>query len=365
MKGEVEWAEKWSRIDRLLRERELDGVLLSRASNVAWLSGGGQTYINTATEGGVGSLLVTPRGRYLLTNVIEAERLREEEGFGEGGWEVVAEPWESSGQALAQLTKGLRTGSDVPQEGMTEIGEEIARLRWILTGAEVDRFRALGRDAGQAIGEAARALKPGMTEFEAAGLLAEATYRQGALPIVVLVASDERMLLRRHPLPTAKPVSRAAMLVLCARRHGLVTSATRLVHFGPVPPDLRDKMLAVATIDANTVLATRPGTAVSRIFAAIQEAYRETGFEGEWRYHHQGGLAGYEPREYVATPTSSEMVGAPQAFAWNPSVPGAKSEDTFLVTEGPPELLTPSPGWPQQSIEVGGVTLERPDILEL
>jgi antitoxin VapB len=343
----------------------LDAVLLSRSANVAWLSGGGRSFVNIASDGGVGSLLVTGDARYLLTDVIEAERLREEEGFGEGGWEIVAEPWHGPRPRLAELTEGLRVGTDVAGGGYADLGGEIARLRWLLTPAEVERFRSLGADAGTAIGEAAASVRRGMSEYEIAGLLANSTYRRGAVPIVTLVAVDERMMQRRHPLPTDKTLERTAMLVLCARRHGLVASVTRLVHFGRVPDDLKDKMRAVATVDAAAVLATRPGAAANTIFRVIQQAYADVGYPKEWENHHQGGPAGYEPRDYVATPSTEQVVEAVQAFAWNPSVPGAKSEDTFLVTSSGQELLTPSPGWPQQQVEVAGHVMSRPDVLQL
>jgi antitoxin VapB len=90
-----------------------------------------------------------------------------------------------------------------------------------------------------------------------------------------------------------------------------------------------------------------------------------TGYPGEWQRHHQGGPAGYEAREYIATPDSPEVVAAVQPFAWNPSVPSAKSEDTFLISEAGAELLTPTPGWPQVQVALNGATMERPDILRL
>ena len=360
---QMEWAEKEARLNGLLRQRNLDAALLTRTANVAWLSGGGQTYINIATDGGVGALLLTPSGRYLLTDVIEAERLRDEEGFGAGEWEIIAEPWHEGKARLGELTAGLRVGTDGPSEAMADIGSEIARLRWTLTPAEVARFRGLGVVAGEAIGEAAERVRAGMTEFEIAALLAESTYCGGAVPIVALVATDERARLRRHPLPTGKRMERTAMLVLCARRHGLVASVTRMVHYGPVPDELRRAHEAAATVDAMTVQATRPGVVAGDVFAMLQGAYEKVGYPGEWRNHHQGGLAGYEPREYVATPASAEVVEASQVFAWNPSVPGAKSEDTFLITEQGAELLTPSPGWPQLQIETERGKLERADIL--
>jgi Xaa-Pro aminopeptidase len=360
-----EFAEKERRLQGLLQQRDLDAVLLTKAANVAWLSGGGQTYINIATGGGVGSLLITPSGRYLLTDVIEAERLRDEEGFGASGWEIIAEPWHEGKKRLTELTSGLRVGTDSQVEKMTDIGDDIVRMRWTLTDPEVERFRELGADAGAAIGEAAKRVHAGMTEYEIAALLADSTYQRGAVPIVVLVATDERIAQRRHPLPTGKRMERSAMLVLCARRYGLIASVTRMVHHGPVSQELRRALEAAATVDAITVQATRPGAIAGDIFARLQQAYEKMGYPGEWRNHHQGGLAGYEPREYVATPTSTQVVEAPQAFAWNPSVPGAKSEDTFLITPSGAELLTPTPGWPQLQIELEGGVLERPDILQL
>ncbi len=363
--NKAEGEEKAGRLRALMDANDLDAVLLSRSANVAWLSGGGRSFVNVASEDGVASLLVTRDARYLLTDVIEAERLREEEGFGEGGWEIIAEPWHEPGQRLSKLTSGLRVGTDGPGTEFLDLGGEVARLRWLLTPAEADRFRALGAEAGAAIGEAAASVRPGMSEYEIAGLLAQASLARGATPIVTLVATDERISLRRHPLPTGKTLERTAMLVLCARKYGLVASATRLVHFGPPPDDLKARMRAVATVDAVAVAATRPGAAANAIFARIQQAYSEVGFPHEWEHHHQGGPAGYAPREYIATPYTGQVVEAAQAFAWNPSVPGAKSEDTFLVTTAGQELLTPSPGWPQQQIEVGGRVIERPDILQL
>jgi Xaa-Pro dipeptidase len=70
------------------------------------------------------------------------------------------------------------------------------------------------------------------------------------------------------------------------------------------------------------------------------------GYADEWQRHHQGGPAGYEPREYVATPETLDPVGVGQVFAWNPSITGTKSEDTILVGEDGNEILTQIAGWP-------------------
>jgi antitoxin VapB len=155
------------------------------------------------------------------------------------------------------------------------------------------------------------------------------------------------------------------MLVLCGRKYGLVCSATRFVHFGRLPDDLRRKAEAVARVDAAFINATRPGTSLGEIFHHATTAYAQAGFPDEWTRHHQGGPAGYEPREIVATPDSTGDVSIGQAYAWNPSIAGTKSEDTILVGENGNEILTAIPDWPTVTVSVDRQMIERPAILEI
>jgi antitoxin VapB len=211
--------------------------------------------------------------------------------------------------------------------------------------------------------EAVWAVQPGMTEYEIAGLVAKATQPRGVLPTVVLIATDERIFNFRHPLSTAKKLDKYAMLVLCGRQNGLVCSLTRLVHFGPLTDELKEKEAKVAYVDASMIAATRPGKTAADIFQLAKEAYAEVGFAGEWQLHHQGGPAGYDPREFVATDAVDVPVGVGQAYAWNPSITGAKSEDTILIGEQSNEILSAIQDWPMIPVEVDGQIIERPAIL--
>lgn len=135
------------------------------------------------------------------------------------------------------------------------------------------------------------------------------------------------------------------------------------MHVGPVPEDLRTRARAVAEVDAAYLASVREGTTLGEVFAAV-DAYARTGFPGEERRHHQGGLAGYEPREALAAAGSTVRIGGRKAFAFNPSVPGAKCEDTVLL-DGVVEVLTAIDGWPTIEVEAGGRRWVRPGILEL
>jgi hypothetical protein len=119
----------------------------------------------------------------------------------------------------------------------------------------------------------------------------------------------------------------------------------------------------VARVDTAFIANTRPGTEVCDIFRRALDCYRETGFGDEWQLHHQGGATGYAGREYKATANSSQVVQSNQAFAWNPSITGTKSEDTVIALEDETEIISASPGWPMVEVALEGRVWPRPDIL--
>jgi Xaa-Pro aminopeptidase len=361
----TEFAQKQERIQALLARHRLDGLLLRRVSSFAWATCGAASYINTAATYGEASLLITPSARYLIANNIEAPRLEQEEKLTEQGWAFRTAPWYGSTAIVGELAQKLKLGADDPYPVATDLSGEMARLRADLTPEEGERFRALARLCADAMNDAARAVRPGQSECEIASLLGAEAERRGVQPIVNLIATDERVFAFRHPLPTDKKLERYAMLVLCGRRWGLVCSITRFVHFGRLPDDLRRKAEAAAYVDAAFITATRPGTALSEVFGRAVAAYVEMGFADEWQLHHQGGPAGYEPREFVAGPASTDVVSVGQAYAWNPSITGTKSEDTILVGETCNEVLTAIDGWPTLTAPVSGREFARPAILEV
>jgi antitoxin VapB len=182
---------------------------------------------------------------------------------------------------------------------------------------------------------------------------------------VLLVAADDRLMKYRHPIPTPTRVKNAVMLVLCARKWGLVCSVTRMIGFGKPSPELRRKIEACAYVDAAFVAASRAGTPLVDAFEKARAAYAERGFPNEWRHHHQGGPTGYMEREFTVNPETPKerRIEPSMALAWNPSIAGTKSEDTILVTSKGPEVVTTTPGWPMMKVAVAGKVLQRPDWL--
>lgn len=361
----TEFEEKQMRIHALLAEHKLDALALRRTSSFAWATCGAASYINTAATEGEASLLITPAANYVITNNIEATRLEQEEKLAQQGWQFRTAPWYEANNAVTELTRGTKLGADGAYPGATDLSFQVSRMRANLLPVEGERFRRLGRLCADAMASAIQAVRPGQSEFEIAAILDAETQKRTVQPIVNLIATDERIFKFRHPLPVDKKLERYAMLILCGRKWGLVCSITRLVHFGKLPEEIRRKIQACAQVDGAFIAATRPGRTLGQVFEQIAAAYKANGYADEWKLHHQGGPAGYEPREFVATPGLSDVVAAGQVYAWNPTITGSKVEDTILVGATANEVLTTTPGLPTLAVTMpDGKTIERPMIWE-
>lgn len=234
-----------------------------------------------------------------------------------------------------------------------------------LTPNEQAHYRQLGADARDVVEEICGEIFPERAEHDVAGEVEGALVAEGIIPSVLLVGSDERAYRYRDPIPKAKPIDRYVKVVVCARRQGLVANLTRCVHFGEPPSELRERFEAVTTVDARMIGATRVGVSVADIFQQRVDGYRDVGYDGEWKCHHQGGATGYAEREYLATPEVDETVLDAPAFAWPPSIQGSKSEAPILVSEadGMEYITKPGNGWPTQVHTVDGFDIARPDLL--
>jgi Xaa-Pro aminopeptidase len=370
----LEIEEKTDRIVRLLNEQQLGGVLLNTQPNFAWLTAGGTNGVDLSRENGVASLFVRADGkRFVLASKIEMARMLDEElkGF---EFEPVEFSWEeekSDSAFTANLAQSLVT-TKMPVAADIDLGASVrlmdgamAKLRYQLTSAEIERFRALGKEAGRTLGAVARSVKLGMTESEVAQITNDAIAGIGARNVVMLVAVDDRIAKYRHPVPKDRAWQKVLMIVVCVRRSGLIASLTRIVCAGKCSDELARRTHAAAQVNANLFAATQPGALGSDLYEVAARSYAEQGFPGEEHLHHQGGAAGYRTRDWVAHPRSTEVVQERQAFAWNPSITGSKVEETSIVLDGKIEIITASPGWPTIPVIAGGNEYLLPGVLEV
>lgn len=350
---------KTARLAELAADHDLDTLVLRDPAALTWLLEARvhvpQTLdtacLDVCVDAGSGTVTV-------YTNAIEAPRLADIELAGlPVQWQV--NPWWAD--RLAALPRGPRVGTDRPYADCRDLAAPLVALRRTLTTRQQRLIAEVAQDTAQAATAAAHRLDPAMTETAAAGALAEELLSRGLDPIVLFAAGQEHVDRHRHPLPTPAVLGDRVMLVCCARRHGLVASVTRLISFPQVGPGFDassyDDLLQV---EAAFLEATQPGARLGDAFAAGIAAYPRHGFDAdEWHRHHQGGLSGFQPREFPATAASDVVLAPGMVVAWNPSGRGVKVEDTALVTDDGLDLLVHDDAWPTRMID----GRRRPDVL--
>ncbi|HEX8734189.1 MAG TPA: M24 family metallopeptidase [Pyrinomonadaceae bacterium] len=372
MSSEIEI--KTERLQKMLAGENLGGVLINAQHNFAWLTGGKSSGINLSSENGACFLLVRGDGkRFVLANNIEMTRLLAEE-ISEADFAPVEFSWrdeKATGNFIFEKAKSLlpanaEIASDLfLSKEIRAIENLIARCRYELTGEEIQRYRRLGKDAGAAIGNLFENLKPGETETEIARKVRAALGAYDINPVVTLIGADARIENFRHPVPTPNVWKKVLLIAVCARREGLIASLTRIVSVGKIPADLKRKTEATAYVFAKLLSETRAEASGAKLYETAAAAYAEKGFADEINRHHQGGTTGYKTRDWTAHPGNAETVFNNQAFAWNPSITGTKTEETCLVFPDRIETITRTENFPQTAIEIDGREYFSPAILSL
>ena len=323
-----------TKLDRLrtqMTAREVDAVVLNQLPNIAWLTAGASTYINLASDTGPSSLLITLDKAYVITDRIEAGRLEQEESLPALGFTLAVEPWDQRGAQLTTLIAGKRLAQDGPGQG-TDLSSAFQTLRTHLQPEEVERLQQIGSFASAAIAEVMYAIRPGMTEQAIAGLLAEASLARGGHAVVNLVASDERIAHYRHPLPTGKAVEHYVMVALVLALSGTHCCRDTPVHFGPIPDEIATKAQAVARVDAQNDLGHTCWQDNGRRCtpSPIRHTTTKAIPQPLWSITRVAALPICRVKS-LRCPTQLLVIAEFQASAWNPSICGAKAEDTIIL----------------------------------
>ena len=358
--------EKERRVREFLRSRNLKALLLKRQSNFSWMTCGGLNLVGITTEWGATALLITEDSKYVLSNNIESPRMIDEERLEKQGFVVKTFPWYEDYEVpmVRELVEDRPFGSDVPFQNAMMVAEGVARLRYSLTPEERDRYRWLGEKVSLALEKTLMKTKTGETESEVVGRLCNELWKDRIDPVTLMSAADDRVSRFRHPIPMEKKIKKYLMVSVNARKWGLIVSLTRFVYFGKLPRALRRKYEANVYIDCILMANTRPGVPARDVLQKGIDAYREKEYPGEWKLHHQGGSIGYTGRDYRVNFKTPDMIQEHQAFTWNPSLTGTKSEDTILATPKGPEMITYPIRYPTLSMEVENISFVRPAILE-
>ena len=364
------------RLDASLDREGLEAVWFARPNSFAWLTGASNVVDRDAPVGVAAAGYDRTDGFRVVSDNIEANRLREESL--PAAFAVESVPWyeRSLAEAVADRSP-TPAAADFEVAGLRQV--DPTALRQPLTDADVDAYRVLGSEVATAVESVCLACGPRDTDLAVAADVRRALESRGIAAPVVLVGGGERAGRYRHYTPTTATLGGYALVSVTAQRGGLYASATRTVAF-EAPEWLPERHRAAATVEASALAATQrvgseaetqrvgsEGGTAGDVFEAIQSAYAAVGWPEEWTNHHQGGAAGFAGREWIARPTSEAPVSLPMAYAWNPTVAGAKSEGTVLVDSETIEPLTTTGEWPTIAVDAVGDaanrTLRRPAVL--
>jgi len=371
--GEVrlaEVSEKLERVREWLRISDLNAALFTTQPGVAWVTGGLEDRVVRNEEPGLVWVAVDASSAHMITNNVEEPRLVAEANLDIRGFELHVTPWYKPGglaAAAAELVGETRLATDGHGPGIAVL-DQYATLRLPLTSQEMERLAELGADCAEALEQVLMGWRPEERERELAARIAAGLEERGILPSVLLVGGSERRRLFRHPVPTNAVTGKDALAVIVGLRGGLNISCSRSVSAGEPPADLELKHRTACAVEAAMIAATRPGRSWESALEAGQRAYEEGGFPGEWQAHWQGGPVGYLSREFDVVPNtanSASRILAGSGFAWNPTVQGGKSEDTFIVTNNGVRPVSNTATWPQLVFDTPLGAIGRPAILRL
>ncbi len=350
----------------LLLQKGLSGVILSTQTNFLWFTGGRRNEVLKNADISLVNLFITTDKKYLISSSSDLDRVMAEELEGLGFEPVKYEWYDGSPiEAAGKLVPGGKIGADFSESGVENIEDGLMALRIELTEHEMDKAEKFCKQYSALLTDYCMALKPGITEISLANDFTCLCLKSGIRLPVALVGSDERIFKYRHPVATGKKIDSYVLFATVAEKDGINISVSRSMYFGEPPKEIIKKQEAVNQIEAAFCGSSKSGVSLGDVFKAGRKAYKDLGYEDEWKNHTQGGIIGYKAREIVATDLSEQKLKNNNLLSWNPTIAGAKAEDIYLLDGEKTRQLSIDERWPYMEISAGGQKFKMPKILQL
>ena len=355
--------QKHERVAQFLKENRLAALVLQRPANLSWFTSGADFTRHGSSET-TASLFVLPEARVVLTSNVESAQLFEGTLAGLG-FQLKERPWHEPHSVLVEdVCRGRQVGSDTGIGRTTDVSEKLLSLRQPLNSLECERLRELGLQVAHAVEATARHFEHGISEAEIAAQLSHRLLKHRVLPERVQVCADGISNRFRHWPPSPEPVERFCTLSVIGRRDGLCAGVARTVCFGEIPNELRSSYLIALMTQATGMYFSQSGWAIGETWKRVARIYEKFGRSEEWEFADQAEITGYQPCEVRVTPNSDFLLLPGMAMFWHPSVGPASLGDTMLIGPSGLEVLTPTEQWPMSKVDVKGVPILRPDILQ-
>lgn len=357
MKTTSDFNHKIEAIRQMLKGKDYDGLEINSQANFSYVTRG-RGFIGLASVMACGSLVILQNQVYLISENIEIERLYVEQLGKNPMIEPISYPWdepEKRHTVIGQITKGLKVASEA------DVQEELFTLRTLITPEDQEDYRSLCHETATILETICKGLVKGISEYELAGKIANQLWRHNIEPITTLIAFDERAIAYRHPVMTSKQLANYALVGICGRRNGLIVSLSRDVLLKE-DQEMMEKHKQCAQVQGAFFSGLKPGQTLDSVYRKGIEAYAMVGYPLEHKAHHQGGLTGFIPRELRANLGCNHLVRCGEAYAFNPTLQGAKCEDTVLVTDNGLEVMTYTGNYNYVTCQTDGQSYRMPTV---
>lgn len=311
---QLEQREKHARLCILMDEKGYEAIILRKGANIAWLVGG-RAHVPTTLELACMDLIVRRDGMEVVTNKIEAERLKDEELSSDEKVTVVN--WFESRDG--QLPSGERVAVDGLDPLRVNASAEIETLRRSLNPQEVLRLRDLARESALALGIAMRSVEKSDSEVIAAGKIAAKAKEGGTIPEGWAVdregnaITDAKEALNGMLAPLGGAKGFALGLVVESMVAGLTSGAlsTEIPDMFNEKDDAKGQMIShtIITIDADALSGETGRDRLNKLASSVTESGGRT--PGKSRLH---PLKIGDEGINLATPTVEELNGWAERF---------------------------------------------------
>ena len=344
------------KVKQILKEKQLDAVILSNADNIRYLSG----YC-----GDTGLLFLSERRNVIMTDFryiyqVKAEAPGSEavdignEGYSAAIARLVNEEnckrigYEAAHLLCASMDAWKAKSAEVE---FVNVEDELGDIRIIKTAYEIDQLRQAEHIGDLAFEEILNYLKPGVTELEIAARLEFSMKMHGASgnsfdPIVASGVNSSMP----HAVPSAKKLETGDFVTLDfgCKYNGYCSDMTRTVVIGKASEKQKHIYDTVLQAQMAVLEQVKPGMTGMEIDAIARNVINAAGYEGCFGHGlgHGTGLNVHEsPRASVKydKPIAAGMTLTVEPGVYIKDFGGVRIEDMIVFNENGYENLTFSP----------------------